>query len=110
MKLKYNAAPNYRCELSTKRIMNELLIGLLVVYAFSLYYYSTLGSAYLVQALLIMAVSVVSCVATEVVWAIVTKKNVKEFLSSSFPYITGVILALMVPIQTSLYAILISSV
>ena len=110
MKLKYNAAPNYRCELSTKRIMNELLIGLLVVYAFSLYYYSTLGSAYLVQALLIMVVSVVSCVATEVVWALVTKKNVKEFLSSSFPYITGVILALMVPIQTSLYAILISSV
>lgn len=109
MKLKYNAAPNYRCELSTKRIMTELLIGLLVVYAFSLYYYSTQGMNYLIQALLIMAVSVVTCVGAEVVWALVTKKNVKEFISSSFPYITGVILALMMPITTSLYAVAISA-
>lgn len=111
MKFNYSPAPNYRAAQSTKRIMLELLAGLLVVYAFSLYYYaSKFGTAHLIQALLIMLVSVGACVLTEVVWALVTKKNVLSFLKSSFPWITGVILALMMPISVNLYAVGVSAV
>ena len=38
MKFTFNPAPNYKCKLSTQQIMRELAIGLLVVYAFSLFY------------------------------------------------------------------------
>lgn len=111
MKFNYSPAPNYRSALSTKRIMLELLLGLLVVYAFSLYYYATqFGTPYLMQALIIMAVSVGSCVLTEVVWALANKKNVISYLTGSFPWITGVILALMMPISIHWYAVAISAV
>lgn len=111
MKFNYSPAPNYRNKQSTKSIMLELLLGLLVVYAFSLYYYATeYGTEYLMQALIIMAVSVASCVLTEVVWALVNKKNVLSYLTGSFPWITGVILALMMPISIHWYAVAISAI
>lgn len=113
MKFNYSPAPNYRSKLSTKRIMFELLMGLLVVYAFSLYYYATadnFGMPYVMQALVIMASAVGGCVGTEIVWALVTKQNVVKFLSGSFGWITGVILALMMPIDTSWYAVLVSAI
>ena len=77
MKFTFNPAPNYKCKLSTQQIMRELAIGLLVVYAFSLFYYGTqYGGAYVTQALLIMLVSLVSACAVEVLWALATKQNV----------------------------------
>lgn len=111
MKFNYNPAPNYRAPISTKRIMRDLLLGLLVVYLFSLYYYATHhGMNYLLQAVIIMVSSVVSCVGTEVIWALCNKKDVKSFLSSSFPWITGVILALMMPINVHWYAVAVSGI
>ena len=111
MKFNYSPAPNYRAPISTKRIMRDLLLGLLVVYLFSLYYYASHhGMNYLLQAVIIMVTSVVSCVGTEVVWALCNKKDVKSFLSSSFPWITGVILALMMPINIHWYAVAISGI
>lgn len=111
MKLNYSPAPNYRSKISTKQIMRELLLGLIVIYLFSLIYYGTnYGMPYLIQAVLIMVVSVTSCVFTEVVWAFANKKDIVSFLNSSFPWITGVILALMMPIQIHWYAVAISAV
>ena len=111
MKFNYSPAPNYRAPISTKRIMRDLLLGLLVVYLFSLYYYAAHhGMNYLLQAVVIMVSSVVSCVGTEVVWALCNKKDVKSFLSSSFPWITGVILALMMPINVHWYAVAVSGI
>ena len=37
MQFKYKTAPHYRRALTTQRIMRDLVIGLLVVYAFALY-------------------------------------------------------------------------
>ena len=111
MKFNYSPAPNYRAPISTKRIMRDLLLGLLVVYLFSLYYYATHhGMNYLLQAVIIMVSSVAGCVLTEVVWALCNKKDVKSFLSSSFPWITGVILALMMPINVHWYAVAVSGI
>ena len=111
MKFNYSPAPNYRAPISTKRIMRDLLVGLLVVYLFSLYYYAAHhGMSYLLQAIVIMVASVTSCVLTEVIWALCNKKDVKSFLSTSFPWITGVILALMMPINIHWYAVAVSGV
>lgn len=111
MKFTYNPAPNYRCKLSTQRIMFELLLGLLAVFAFSLVYYTVeYGTAYTIQAILIMAVSILGSVVTEGLYALALKKNIKDHMATSFPLITPVILALMMPINVSLYAVLVSSV
>lgn len=110
MKFTFNPAPNYKCKLSTQQIMRELAIGLFVVYAFSLFYYGTqYGVPYLTQALLIMLVSLVSACAVEVLWALATKQKALNFIKTSFPYITAMIFALMLPINTSLYAVAVSS-
>lgn len=110
MKFTFNPAPNFKCKLSTKQIMFELLLGLLVVYGFSLFYYATnYGATHVIQALLIMAVSVGAAYVTEVLWALGTKKGLKS-IKTSFPFITAVILALMMPINVSLYAVGVSSV
>ncbi|MFQ8582058.1 MAG: hypothetical protein ACLSA6_05675 [Holdemania massiliensis] len=39
MKFNFKPSPNYRDESETGRIMGELTLGLLAVFAFSLYYY-----------------------------------------------------------------------
>lgn len=111
MKFTYNPAPNYRCKLSTQRIMFELLLGLLVVFAFSLAFYGMeYGSAYVIQAVLIMLVSIVASTVTETLYALAMKKDIKDHMTTSFPFITPVILALMMPINVSLYAVAVSAV
>ena len=60
MKFAFNVSPNLRQKQSTKQIMLELMIGLLVVFAFSLFYYGTeYGSSYVLQAIKLLAVSVI---------------------------------------------------
>ena len=55
MKFTFSVSPNLRQKQSTKRMMLELTIALLIVYAFSLFYYfKEFGSEYAIQALLMM--------------------------------------------------------
>ena len=109
MEFKFQAAPHYRQKLSTQRIMWDLTLGLLVVYAFGLYNAYTLGSAYLTNAIVLMVTSVLVALITEAVWAICTKKKVVEYLLSSFGWITAIILVLMVPVNTEPYAIAVAT-
>ena len=111
MKFNYSPAPNFRGKSSVQQIMRDLLLGLLVVYLFSLVFYGVeYGMDYLIQAIIIMVVSVVSCVGTEALWALANKKDVVTFIKTSFPVITGVILALMMPINIHWYAVAISGI
>lgn len=106
MKYIFNASPNLRQKQSTKRIMLELTIGLLVVYAFSLIYYQMEhGTAYLIQALVLMATALIVTFVTESVWALATKQKVMKFLTSSFGWVTAIILTLMCPITMTPYAL-----
>ena len=106
MKFNYSPAPNFRGKSSVQQIIRDLLLGLLVVYAFALIYYGVeFGMDYLVQAIIIMVVSVASCVGTEALWALANKKDVLTFIKTSFPVITGVILGLMMPINIHWYAV-----
>ena len=61
MKFNYSPAPNFRGKSSVQQIMRDLLLGLLVVYVFALTYYGVeFGMDYLIQAIIIMVVSVAS--------------------------------------------------
>lgn len=111
MKFTFKPSPNYRQPQSTQSIMLELTLGLLVVFGFSVVYYAMAhGMNYAVRALVMMAVSVVSAVGTEVLWCVALKKDIKDHLQSSFPWVTAIILTLMCRIDTSYYALAVSTI
>ena len=107
---KFRATPMFRRKLNTKTVMTHLLFGLIVIYLFGLYNSFLLGIEYFVHALLMLVFALLGGVGTEAIYALVLKKDVKEFLSTSFPWITCFILVEIVPCDTSLYAIFISSI
>lgn len=106
MKFIYQASPNLRQKQSTKRIMLELMIALCVVYAFTLfYYYTRYDYDRMMQAILLLAVSMGTALITESIWALCIKQNVLKYLSNSFGWITAMILTLMCTINTPPFAI-----
>lgn len=117
MKFTFNASPNLRHRQSTKQIMLELMIGLLIVFAFSLVYYQQVyGMKYMLQAVKLMVVSLLVALITETVWAFFMKKDqtfdvayIKKFLGGSFGWITAIILTLMCPISIRPYALGVST-
>ena len=108
MQIKYHAGPHIRSTRSTKIIMLELTAALLIVYLFSFFHYIKMGGAYARQIILIPVTAVGVCVLTECAYALYYKKEVLKYLKCSFPWITGLILALTVQINTSLYALAVS--
>lgn len=105
MKFTFRPSPNARDILSTKRIMMELTLALMTVFAFALaFYYVEYGISYVIHAISLMATSVLVAAIVEVLWALLLKKDIKKHISSSFPIVTATILVLMVPISTTLYA------
>lgn len=117
MKFTFNASPNLRQSQSTKQIMLELMLGLLVVFGFSLVYYnSAYGMEHALQAVKLMVVSLVVAFVTEIAFAFFTKKGnkfdvayVKSYLGASFGWITAIILTLMCPISIRPYALGVST-
>lgn len=107
---KFKATPMMRQDLSTKKIMNRLLVALLVVYVFGLINVFRLGSQYVIHSLAILLAALVGTLGTEFLYAKLAKKDTKAFLSSSFGWITAVILAELVPADASLYAVFMSAV
>ena len=74
MKFMFNVSPNLRQKQSTKRIMFELMLGLLVVFGFSLIYYgSVYGSSYVMQAIVLLGVSLLTTFLSESVFAYFTR-------------------------------------
>ena len=105
MEFKYQAAPHCRLKNSTSAIMMHLTIGLLVVYLASLYRCYCLGEAYLYQAIILMLVSNTVAIVSEAIWAKIHHKNVKDYLKTSFPWVTAIILTLTVQVNTDPYAL-----
>ena len=107
MKFTFHASPNLRQKQSTQQIMLELMIGLLVVFAFSLIYYNQAYSFdHMLQAIKLLAVSLLVAFVTELAWAFFMKKDqkfdlpyIRKFMGGSFGWITAIILTLMCPIS-----------
>lgn len=111
MKFTFKPSPNYHSNQTTGSIMRELTLGLLVVFGFSVYYYFTeFGTSYGVRALGLFAVAVLSALATETLWFLVRKEKAGKQIKNSFPWVTAIILVLMVPINISYYGLAISTI
>lgn len=105
MKFTFRVSPNQRIRQSTQNIMFELTLGLLAVFIFSLaYYYVEYDMSYVIHALLLFATAVGVSLVTEVLWCLVLKKPIGKHLQGSFPWVTAIILVLMVPINMTFYA------
>ena len=111
MKFNFKPSPNYRDGQSTGRIMGELTLGLLAVFAFSLYYYFTNFSAsYGLRAILLMITAIVSACGTEILWCVFTKKDILNSLKNSYPWVTAIILTMMCPLSIEYYALAVATV
>ena len=104
-------SPNYRQKLSTPRIMRDLTIAILAIVAFSLYYFSTVGTDYLLKAIEIYVVALVVAEITEAIFfAITKKKNILTEMRYSFGWVTALLFALTLPIGTPLYVVAIGTI
>jgi len=111
MKFVYRVSPNYHDRDSTKRVMLELSVALLLVFAFGIGRYFFMSDVkepmtLAIQGLLMLLTSCSVAVITEVLWAVlVVKTNPVEYLGRSFPLVTAIILTLMCPVNMPLYAL-----
>ena len=110
MKYVFNASPNYRDNVSTSRIMRDLTIGLLVVFAFGLVnQYITYGMDNLVHSLILMVAALVTTLLTEGIWALVCKKPIGATLAHSYGWVTAIIFVLMLQSSATVYSVIVCS-
>ncbi|NLC54664.1 MAG: RnfABCDGE type electron transport complex subunit D [Erysipelothrix sp.] len=103
-------SPNYRDKQSTVGMMVELTIGLLVVLAASVYYYTTKVDLTVgLRVLYVAAAAVLSNIVIEVAVGLKNKKSVKDVFVQEFPWVTGLIFALCIPVTTNLYVVAMST-
>lgn len=110
MKYAFHVSPSLKCKLSTQQIMRELTLGLMVIFVLALAYYGlNYGASYALQAIILLASSLITVFVCEAVFAKIQKQPVKDFLKNSFGWVTGIILTLMVPITMTPYALIVAT-
>lgn len=110
MKFNFHVSPSLKGNLTTKEIMKELTLGLLLVFVLAVFYYaSAYGSRYALQAILLLVCSLVTTLVCEFLFAKIRKRDPKKEIQNSFGWVTAIILTLMVPISTRPYALIIST-
>ncbi len=118
MKFALNPNPYVRSKRSTFKIMMELLIGLVVVWLSSIIYYFVKSSPKDgFFAILNVVITVLSCSLFEIIYFIPSWKkeaghNFKSLINkelNSFGYISGLILALLMPVGTMWWQLIITS-
>ncbi len=110
MKFNFHVSPNLKGKQTTQKIMRDLTIGLLIVFAASVLYYGMVWSyRYALQCILLLLSSLATVFVCEAVFAKVMKKEIKSYLLNSFGWVTAIILTLMVPVSTRIYALIIAT-
>lgn len=119
MKLAVNPNPYIRSHRSTTKIMMELLIGLIIIWISGIVYYFVRGNVNEgLHAIFNVVISCVSCCFLEILFFIPKwkKEEGHNFLTLlkkelySFGYITGIIMALLMPVGIEWWQIVISSI
>lgn len=111
MAFKSQVSPSIRGNASTTRIMNYLLACLVIVFLYSLYVlYSIYNINYVIHAILLLVVSLVTSLVLECGFAKFYKKDIKKHLMGSYPWITSIILVLSIPVSTDLYPMFIATI
>ena len=76
MKFIFHASPNIKDRLSTQRIMWELTGGLIVIFLLAcIYYGSSYGMDYALQAVILLASSLITTLICEALFALCLKKK-----------------------------------
>lgn len=118
MNIVTGTAPFIRPKRTTSRIMIELLIGLGVIFVASVVYNFILGVNYGLKTILIMLISiVVSLVSDLIAGSLRYKKSqhgaydkyILSFIKENFSVVTGVILALTLPVGTPYYVVVVGN-
>lgn len=89
-----SVSPHVRSSCSTKAIMRDVAIAMLPTLAFGVYYFG-------LHALLVIALCIVSCVASEALFELIAKKPITIFDYSAV--VTGMILAINLPASAPWY-------
>ncbi len=114
MQLRMTPGPFQRTKRSTTKIMIELFAVLCVVWIYAaVFHFINVGTSNGISVLLIGLVSIlVSCLCDVVVGLIskVTWKDMFKHVLNSYSYVTGIIFALCVPANTSIFTIIVGSV
>jgi Na+-translocating ferredoxin:NAD+ oxidoreductase subunit D len=110
MKFTFHVSPSIKNTLSTQRIMAELTASLLVVFVVACVFYGIhYGANVALQAILLLACSLITTLVCEFAFAKIMKKDVKSFLKNSFGWVTSIIFTLMVPVTMIPYAVIIAT-
>lgn len=113
MQLRMTPGPFQRTKRSTTNIMIELFAVLCVVWIFAaVFHFVNIGARNGISVLLIGIVSIlVSCICDVVVGLIakVAWKDMFKHVLNSYSYVTGIIFALCLPANTSLFTVIIGS-
>ncbi|MBR2651204.1 MAG: RnfABCDGE type electron transport complex subunit D [Clostridia bacterium] len=100
-KLIVSTSPHIRTKISTTHIMGDVLIALSPAAIASVVFFG-------LRALLIIAVCVATCVASEFLFNLITKK--KQTVKDLSAAVTGLILALCLPVKTGIWECIVGSV
>ncbi|MDF9867093.1 electron transport complex protein RnfD [Bacilli bacterium PM5-3] len=102
MKFKYGVSPSYHNKVSTTNMMNDVTIALLFVAICSIVLqYSLYGIEGSIRAILIIAIAIITCVAVDYFYLKLTKvskEKVGGTVRQNVPVITGLILAMTLPL------------
>lgn len=110
MKFTFHVSPSIKNTLSTQRIMAELTLSLCVVFVVACVYYGVaFGANVALQAVLLLACSLITTLVCECIFAKIMKKEIKGFLKNSFGWVTAIIIALMVPVTMTPYAVVVAT-
>lgn len=110
MKFTFHVSPNLQAPGSTQRIMRDLTLGLLIVFAASvIYYFTAYGANVGLQAIILLLCSLATTFVCEAIFAKIEKQNIKEFITHSFGWVTSLILVMMCSINITPYAIIIAT-
>ena len=111
MKLTFKPSPNYRNPQSTTGIMRDLTECLFAITVFSVAYYSaTLGANAGLRVIILMVTSILSALVTEAIYFKATKQDIKEGITSSYGWVTAMILTLISSINVTPYALAVCTV
>lgn len=89
-----SVAPHLRSQNTTKSIMRDVAIALLPIFAFGVYHFG-------LPALMVTVLCVLSCVLSELLFELITKRTITVFDNSAL--VTGLILAVNLPASVPWY-------
>lgn len=98
--LKTGPAPHIRTVETVESVMYDVVIALIPAFAMAVYSFG-------VRALILTAVSVATCIATEYIWQKILKRDIEAFDGSAI--LTGILFAFVVPVGMGLQYVIVGN-